>query len=208
MRIECANNDILSTTQGVYMAVTYTNITDGQSVTTWATNANLFGNAVKANIDTIETNITNLDNSKIEVTDTGMVYAVSNSGVLQNLTTSYSKVYMVDTLAINSANSHITVNIGAGTITFNTSGVYHINASGSVKSTNNVLVEFNYNINGASVMATPPKFTGAGNEPYAITNSTFISVTSGAVLYIEAKSDSAATFTPTGFGISVEKTHY
>jgi hypothetical protein len=69
-------------------------------------------------------------------------------------------------------------------------------------------VEFNYNINGASVMATPPKFTGAGNEPYAITNSTFISVTSGAVLYIEAKSDSAATFTPTGFGISVEKTHY
>jgi hypothetical protein len=190
------------------MAVTYTNITDGQSVTTWATNANSFGNAVKANIDTIETDITTLENTKIEVTDTGMVHAVSNSGVLQNLTTSYAKVYMVDTLAINSANSHITVNIGSGTITFNTSGVYRINASGSVKSTNNVLVEFNYNINGSTVVTTPPKFTGAGNEPYAITNSTFISVTSGAVLYIEAKADSAATFTPTGFGISVEKTHY
>ena len=190
------------------MAVTYTNITDGQSVTTWATNANTFGNAVKANIDTIETNITNLDTNKIEVTDTGMVYAVSNAGTLQTLTTTYAKVYMVDTIAINSANSHITINVGSGTIIFNTSGIYNIHASGSITSTNNVLIEFNYNINGASVITTPPQFTGAGSQPYAIANSTFIQVTAGAVLYLAAKAGSAASFTPTGFGISVEKTHY
>jgi uncharacterized membrane protein (DUF485 family) len=190
------------------MAVTYTNITDGQSVTTWATNANSFGNAVKANIDTIEADITTLESSKLSASGMGLIYAVSNTGVLQNLTASYAKVYMVDTISINSANSHITVNVGAGTITFNTTGVYNIHASGSITSTNNVLVQFNYNINGVSVITTPPKFTGAGAQPYAIANSTFVQVTAGAVLYIEAKSDSAATFTPTGFGISVEKTHY
>ena len=190
------------------MAVTYTNIIDGQSVTTWATNSNSFGNAVKANIDTIETNITNLVNTKIQKSDTGMVYGVSNTGVLQSLTTSYAKVYMVDTLSINASNSHITINIGAGTITFNTSGIYNIHSSGSITSTNNVLINFNYNLNGVSVIANPPQFTGAGSQPYSISDSTFIQVTAGAVLYIEAKAASSATFTPVGFGISVEKTHY
>ena len=190
------------------MAVTYTNITDGQSVTTWATNTNIFGNAIKANIDTIETNITTINTDKISKANTGVVYAVSVTGALQNLTTSYVKVYMVDTVSINAANSHISVNNVSGTITFNTAGIYSINSTGSITSTNNILVEFNYNLNSVSVLTTPPKFTGAGSQPYAIANSTFVQVTSGAVLYIEAKAGSAASFTPTGFGISVEKTHY
>ena len=190
------------------MAVTYTNIIDGQSVTTWATNANSFGNAVKANVDTIETHLTLLDSTKVGTADTGMVYATSTTGVLQNLTTVYTKVYMADTLSINAANSHITVNIGNGTITFNTSGIYNIHASGSITSTNNILLDFNYNLNGVHVLAAPPQFTGAGAQPYAVANSSFIQVTAGAVLYIEAKAASAASFTPVGFGISVEKTHY
>lgn len=190
------------------MAVTYTNITDGQSVTTWATNQNAFGNAVKSNIDTIETHLNTLDNTKLQVSDTGLIYAVSATGVDQSLTTTYTKVYMVDTISINSANSHISVNVGAGTITFNTAGVYNIHASGAITSTNNVFVEFNYNVNGLHYLSNPPKFTGNGTDPYAIANSTFISVTAGTVMYIEAKSASAATFTPAGFGISVEKTHY
>lgn len=190
------------------MAVTYTNITDGQSVTTWATNANTFGNAVKTNIDTIETNVTNLGTNKINKADTGIVYAVSTTGATQGLTTIYAKVFMVDTVSINSANSHITVNTAAGTVTFNTTGIYKINANGAITSTNNVIVEFNYNINGSHYLATPPQFTGAGTQPYAVSNSTVVSVTAGTVLYIEAKSASAATFTPAGFGISVEKTHY
>jgi len=190
------------------MAVTYTNIIDGQSVTTWATNANTFGNAVKANIDTIETNIATINTDKISKADTGVAYAVSVTGVLQNLTTSFVKVYMVDTVSINAANSHISVNSSSGTITLNTAGIYSINATGSIISTNNILIEFNYNLNGVSVFTTPPKFTGAGNQPYDISNSIFLQVTAGSVLYIEAKAASAATFTPAGFGISVEKTHY
>jgi len=190
------------------MAVTYTNITDGQSVTTWATNTNIFGNAIKANIDTIETNITTINTDKISKANTGVVYAVSVTGALQNLTTSYVKVYMVDTVSINVANSHISTNTASGTITFNTAGIYRINATGSITSTNNILVEFNYNLNSVNVLTTPPKFTGAGSQPYTISSSIFLQVTAGSVLYIAAKADSSATFTPAGFGISVEKTHY
>jgi hypothetical protein len=189
------------------MAVTYVNIIDGQNVSDWATNSNTFGNAVKADIDIIENNITTINTNKISKSDTGIVYSNLSTGFSQNLILSYAKVYVVDTVSINKSNSHISSD-AAGTITFNTSGIYRISSNGSITSNNNIAVQFNYNINGTSIFSNPPKYIGSGNQPYSVNSSVLIQVTAGSVFYIEAKADANAAFTPVSFGISVEKTHY
>lgn len=190
------------------MAVAYTNITDGQGVATWAQNQNTFGNAVKNNIDSIETNVTNLGTSKISVGATGMVYTTTGTGAGHALTTVYQKVLMTNVLSLNKANGHITVNMTTGVATFVTAGVYSIHFAGAMTANNGILVTFNYNLNGVSVLSNPPQFSGAGTTPVSISNSMFLEVTAGSTIYIEAKAGSAATMTPVGCGLSVEKTHY
>lgn len=191
------------------MAVTYNNITDGQSVTTWASNANTFGNAVKASIDTMEEDIASLDANKIEVLDTGMIYTVTTTGASHSLTTAYQKVVMTDTISLNKSNGHISVNTTTGVTTFITSGVYSINFAGAIGADNGDDISFNYNLNGVSLLSNPPVFSGRGlTTPIAISNSIFIEVTAGSTIYVEAKSNVTSTMVPIGCGVSVEKTHY
>ena len=191
------------------MAVTYTNITDGQSVTTWATNANTFGNAVKANIDTIETNVALLGTSKISVGDTGMIYTVTTTGASHSLTTTYQKVVMTNAISLDKSNGHISINTTTGVTTFITAGVYSINFAGAIGADNGDDISFNYNLNGVSIMSNPPVFSGRGlTTPTAISNSVFIEVTAGSTIYVEAKSNVTSTMIPIGCGVSVEKTYH
>lgn len=191
------------------MAVTYNDITDGQSVETWAINQNTFGNSVKANIDTIETDITTLDANKIEVLDTGMIYTVTSTASSASLTTSYQKVIMTDSLSLNKANGHLTVNLSTGVFTFTTAGVYSIGFFGAMVADNGDDITFNYNLNGSSFMDNPPLFIGRGlSTPVAINSALFVEVTAGSSIYIEAKSNATSTMTPVGCGMSIEKTHY
>jgi len=190
------------------MAITYTNVTDGQNVSVWAGNLNSFGNAVKANIDSIEADVTALDLAKIEAADTGMIYTTTVTPVAASLITTYAKVKMTDSVALNKANGHITADMATGIATFVTAGVYNIHFAGAMTAGNGVFVTFNYNLNGSSVLANPPQFEGKGATPVAIANSMFVQVTAGSTIYIEAKSASSTTMTPSGCGISIEKTHY
>lgn len=190
------------------MAVTYTNMTDGQLVSDFATNLNAFGNAVEDNITTIETDINALELNKISAVDVGMLYLTNASGVVASLTTAYSKVEMVDTVTIDESNTHMTYSTTTHSLTFVSAGIYKLTFSGSMTAPNGSVVTFNYNLNGSSIVANPPEFVGAGTKPIAIESHAVISVTSGTVLYIEAKADSAVSMTPQSCSFIIDKTHY
>lgn len=190
------------------MAVTWASFADGYSLASLRTAFNTFNSAVKVNIDNIETDITALDSSKISVADTGLVFVTGASTTPVSLTTAYQKVIMGTTLSVNSANGHITVDLVLGTITINTTGIYKFVFSGSMTANNGSLVTFNYNLNGVSVITTPPEFVGAGTRPVHIENHFVMSLTAGSVIYIEAKADSAASMTPTSSAMMIEKTHF
>lgn len=190
------------------MAVTYNNIVDGQSVTTWATNQNTFGNAVKNNIDIVEASIALLETEKITVGDTGLLYTVTGTSIQTYLNTTYQKVIMADVLQLDKSNGHLTINVSSGVITFVTAGVYNVHFAGAMTAANGIMVTFNYNLNGVSVLNSPPQFEGKGTTPVAIVNSMFMEATAGSTIYVEAKSSAGTTMTPLGCGISIEKTHY
>ena len=190
------------------MAVTWTPFADGYSLSLLRTAFNTFNSAVKVNIDNIETDITALDSSKISVADTGLVFVTGASSTPVSLTTAYQKVIMGTTLSVNSANGHITGDLVLGTITINTTGVYKFVFSGSMTANNGSIVTFNYNLNGVSMISTPPEFVGKGASPVGIENHFVVSLTAGAVIYIEAKADSAISMTPTSSALMIEKTHF
>lgn len=197
------------------MAVTWTPYPNGESLATVRTNINLFNNAVKNNIDSIETSIssiesdiTDLGTDKVSVSDTGLVYIVDGTMPSASLTTTYQKVGMVNTTSINEANGHITVNNTLYTYTVNTTGIYKFVFSGAMTADSGDIIEFNYNINGSSVITNPPQFRGDGTRIVSINSYFVVNLTAGSVVYIEAKSDATSTMTPINCGFMIEKTHY
>jgi hypothetical protein len=128
------------------MAVTWTPYANFTSLLTLRNSINTFNQAVDVNIDTIETNITNLGTQKISSADTGLVF-LGGTGVVASLTTAYQKVAMVNSTVIDKSNTHITSNHTTYTYTLNTAGTYKIVFSGGMTAGNGIDVIFNYNIN-------------------------------------------------------------
>lgn len=190
------------------MAVSWTPFANGVSLLTLRNSINTFNSAVQTNIGAIETDITDLENSKLAILDSGVVSATLATPVAKSLTTAYAKVKMVDTVGVNVANGHITVNTTTDTITVNTTGIYKISYSGSMTAPNNALVTFNYNVNGSSAIAVPAEFVGRGTSPVSLDNHTLFSLTAGAIIYIEAKADSSISMTPQSGNLIIEKTIY
>ena len=190
------------------MAVTWSTFADGISLATLRTNLNTFNTSVKNNIDTIEATATSLGSTKISASTTGLLFSALTTAVGQSLTTAYAKVAMVDTNAVSNANGHVAYDTTTKIWTINTTGVYKLSFSGSMKANNNSIVTFNYNTAGASIISAPPEFVGRGNSPVEIGNSFVKLFNAGATFYIEAKADSVITMTPSSCGFTVEKTHY
>jgi hypothetical protein len=190
------------------MAVSWTPFADGVDLLTLRNSFNTFNTAVKNNIDSIETSVTGLGTSKVSVSDTGLVFVVDGTMPSASLTTSYSKAGMVNTTSIDEANGHITVDNVLYTYTVATTGIYKLTFSGGMTADNGDLITFNYNVNGSSFITNPPQFVGQGANVVSINNNVVLSLTAGAVVYIEAKSDSTSTMTPINCGLMIEKTHY
>lgn len=189
------------------MTASWTPFADGVSLATLRTNINTFNEALEVDMVAVESDVTTLDTTKINTLDTGLVF-VTGSGSPYSLTTTYQKVIMADTISINESNGHITGNLVAGTITVNTNGIYKFVFSGAITADQNSLVIFNYNVNGVSVITNPPVFVGKGTSPVHIENHIVMSLTAGAVVYIEAKCDSTCTMTPVTSSMMIEKTHF
>jgi len=194
--------------KGITMAVSWTPFSNGVSLLTLRNSFNSFGTAVKNNIDTIEADITALESEKIAIANTGMVYVVDGTMPSISLTTSYQKIGMVNTTAIDRANTHITVDNVLYTYTVNTTGIYRLEFSGAMTADVGDLVTFNYNVNGTSAIANPPQFKGEGATKVPLNNYAMLSLSAGAVIYIEAKADSTSTLVPINCGFLIEKTHY
>ncbi len=190
------------------MPVTYVDMIDGELVADFATNLNVFGNAVEDTITLIESDINALELNKLNAIDVGMLYLTNASGVAASLTTAYSKVEMVDTIAINEANAHMTYSTTTHSLTFASAGIYKLTFSGSMTANNGAIVTFNYNLNGVSVVISPPEFIGASTKHVDIESHAVLIIPVGGVLYVEAKADSATTMTPQSCSFIIEKTHY
>lgn len=192
------------------MAITasWTPYADGVSLLTLRNSFNTFNGQVVTDLNALDTAIAGLDASKISIADNGMVYVVDGTMPAASLTTTYQKVAMVNTTLIDKANGHITVDNVNYTYTVNTAGVYRLDFAGSMTADFGDLITFNYNVNGVSAIANPPQFLGDGVRRVSIDSHAYMELSAGAVIYIEAKSDSASTMTPINCGLSIEKTHY
>lgn len=192
------------------MAITasWTPYADGVSLLTLRNSFNTFNGQVVADLNALDTSIVGLTASKISLADNGMVYVVDGTMSSASLTTTYQKVAMVNTTLIDKANGHITVDNVNYTYTVNTAGVYRLDFAGSMTADLGDLITFNYNVNGVSAIGNPPQFVGDGARRVSIDSHAYMELSAGAVIYIEAKSDSASTMTPINCGLSIEKTHY
>ena len=190
------------------VTATWTPFADGESLLTLRGNLNTFNQAVVADLTAHETAISELDTGKVSIADTGIVFVSGGTMPSNSLTTSYSKVGMVDTTAVDADNGHITVDNVNYTYTLNTTGIYKFVFSGAMTADTGDKITFNYNINGLSAIANPPEFVGDGARRVSIENHFVAQLNAGSVVYIEAKSDSTSTMTPINCGFTIEKTHY
>lgn len=189
------------------MTASWAPFADGVSLSTLRTNINAFNKALEVDMVAVENDISTLDTAKISSADTGLLF-VQGSGVPYSLTTTYQKVILANAIGVDAANGHITGDVVAGTITVNTNGIYKFVFSGAMTANNGALVTFNYNVNGASLITTPPVFIGSGANPVHIENHMVMNLTAGSVIYVEAKCDSTCTMTPTSSAMMIEKTHF
>lgn len=188
---------------------TYTDITDGELVSNFATNLNTFGNGVVATLGLIDTSLTTLNANKLSAIDQGLLYLVNVTPASASLTTAYSKVDMVDTIQIDESNAHMSYSIANKEVTFLSAGIYKLTFSGSMTANNGGVITFDYNLNGVSIVANPPQFIGAGaSNAVAIESHAVISVTANSILYVEAKADASVTMTPQSCSFIIEKTQY
>lgn len=188
---------------------TYTDMTDGELVSNFATTLNTFGNGVVDTLGIIDTALTTLDTNKLSAIDQGLLYLVNVTPVSASLTTAYTKVDMVDTIQIDESNAHVSYSIANKEVTFVSAGIYKLTFSGSMTANNGAVITFDYNLNGVSIVANPPQFIGAGvSNAVAIESHAVISVTANSILYVEAKADSAVTMTPQSCSFIIEKTQY
>lgn len=192
------------------MAITanWTPFANSVSLATLRGNLNTFNNAVKTDLTALDASVTTLTTSKVSKADTGLVFVTNGTMPSVALTTTYQKVGMANTTMIDKANGHITVNNVNYTYTINTSGVYKFVFAGAMTADTGDKITFNYNINGLSTVANPPEFLGDGARRVSIDNHYVAALTAGAVIYIEAKSDSTSTMVPINCGFTIEKTHY
>lgn len=187
------------------MIASWTPFTNLKNLLELRNSINTFNEALEVDVLALEASV----DAKITKTSTGIVFMVGGAVASQELTTAYAKVKLVDTTAINTPNGHITVNHTDATYTFVTAGIYKLVFDGSIEAPNGANVTFNYNVNGASYIATPPVFIGSGaGKPIGVGNHFVINATAGTVLYIEAKADATTTLTPKSCGFTIEKTHY
>jgi len=190
------------------MAVSWTTFPNMVNLLTLRNSLNVFNNAVKANIDTIEMNVSTLTTTKISDADTGLLFSVLTIPTAQSLTTSYAKVRLVDTVSVSQAQGHVTHDTTLHTWTITTTGIYKVVFSGAMIAPNGAVVSFNYNVNGLSALGLVPQFIGRGASPVEIGNHSVLSLSAGTVIHLEAKADSAISMTPQVGGFMVEKTHY
>lgn len=190
------------------MAVTWTPFANGVGLLTLRNAFNTFNSAVQTNISAIEADIVTLGTEKIAHAEIGILSSVLVTPAPISLTTLYAKIKLLDTVSINHAHGHMTHNTTTNVWTVNTTGHYTITYSGSMIAPNGAILTFNYNINGASAITTPPEFVGRGTSPVAMDNYTLLYLTAGATLYVEAKADSAITMTPQSGTLVIEKTPY
>lgn len=192
------------------MAITanWTAFANNESLLTLRNNLNTFNNAVETDLTTLDAGITTLTTSKVSKADTGLVYITDGTMPSVALTTTYQKVGMVNNTLVNAANGHITVDNVNYTYTINTTGIYKFVFAGAMTADTGDRITFNYNVNGVSTIANPPEFLGDGARRVSVDGHYIMSLTAGAVIYIEAKSDSTSTLTPINCGLSIEKTHY
>lgn len=192
------------------MAITssWTPFANGVSLLTLRNSVNTFNGQVVTDLTAHDSAITTLGTSKVSVLDTGLVYVVDGVMPSVALTTTYQKVGMVNTTLIDEANTHITVDNVAFTYTINTTGVYKFVFAGAMTADTGDKITFNYNVNATSAITSPPEFLGDGSRRVSIDSHFVMSLTAGAVIYIEAKSDSTSTMTPINCGFLIEKTQY
>lgn len=190
------------------ITATWTPFANGVSLLTLRNSINTFNEALEVDLATLDSAITALGTSKISKSETGLVFVVDGTMPSVALTTTYQKVGTVNTTTIDKANGHITVDNVNYTYTMNTTGTYKFVFSGAMTADTGDKITFNYNINGVSAIANPPEFVGDGARRVGIENHFVAELTAGAVIYIEAKSDSTSTMTPINCGFSIEKTHY
>lgn len=186
----------------------WTAFPDGLSLLTLRNVFNTFNEQVTTDLTIHETAIGALNTSKVSIDDTGLVYVTDGTMPSASLTTAYQKVGMVNTTLIDEANTHITVDNVLFTYTVNTTGIYKFVFAGAMTADTGDKITFNYNVNGASAITNPPEFLGDGARRVSIDSHFVMSLTAGAVVYIEAKSDSTSTMTPINCGFLIEKTHY
>lgn len=192
------------------MAITanWTPFANSVSLATLRGNLNTFNNAVETDLTALDASVTTLTTSKISNANTGLVYVTDGTIPSAALTTTYQKVGMVNTTLVDVANGHISVNNTAYTYTINTTGIYKFVFAGAMTADTGDKITFNYNVNGVSAITNPPEFLGDGARRVSVDGHYIMSLTAGAVIYIEAKSDSTSTMTPINCGLSIEKTHY
>jgi hypothetical protein len=187
------------------MAITWTNVNNGDSVLSFRNSLNTFNGNVVTNVASIESDITDLDTNKVSKADTDISHTIGAVLGAITLTTTYQKVKMVDTAIISPSNGHITVDLFNSTWTVNTNGYYRFVVDGVILAQAGKQVIFNYNINGVSRLAVEPIFIGDGAVPVRIANYNIVYLTAGSVVYIEAKADSTNLMTPSGCGVTIEK---
>ena len=161
-------------------------------------------------IPDIETDISNLDLEKINKDTTGLLAARANNDLVNELTTSYSKVRLVDTVGVSQANEHMAISIPNDNITINTTGVYKLRASGTITAPSNAEVQFAYFLNGTQINpGGVPVFEGKGtSSPVLVIDSDVVSLSAGDVLEIRGKSDGSNTVTVKSMTFTIEKTFY
>lgn len=140
---------------------------------------------------------------------TGLMTFNNSTDLSIPLVTTFGKIDIFDTIAVNSARGHMTYDSGLARLIVNTSGVYRFIADGSFQLSNNVDIEYAFYLNGVIVNPNNnPIFTGLGNKNVSMVANRAMNLTAGDYLEIWAKVSSDNTLTIKSSNISVEKTDY
>jgi len=190
------------------MAVSWTSFADQTSLLTVRNSINVFNNAVATESVTNDTRLSNLELNAVAINKGGLISIKQTIVNSIALTTTYSKIRLVDTLEIDRSNLHITFTPATDSWLINTGGVYKISYSGSMLANSGELITFNYNINGVPAIPIPPDFVGRGASPVALNNDGLFELTAGTVIYIQAKANVVTSITSSSGNLIIEKTVY
>jgi hypothetical protein len=174
-------------------------------------------NAIEGNVNTLSTNLTNLEidlneldaevDTKIDKTSQGILAAATTVATTQPLTTSYQKVGWVDSVYVNETNGHMAYDNLNKRLVFNTAGIYQIQAQANVAAGNNRELTFKWYRNGVEFDNTLPAvyIAQGNNKPISVSDSRVFVATVGDYLEVFAKADSNTDLAIKSSGISVIK---